>query len=74
METIQRAYGAESQASAPLLLTVEEASRALRIGRSRMYEMIGRNELPVIRIGKSVRISRKALEQFVAAREADSAA
>ena len=51
-----------------MLLRVEEVARMLGIGRSTVFEMIGRHELPVLRIGRLVRIPRHALDEWVAAR------
>lgn len=54
-----------------LLLRVEEASDLCALGRSKLYELIRANELPgVVRIGKSVRISRVALEAWINERAA----
>lgn len=36
-----------------MLLRVEEVARMLGIGRSTVFEMIGRRELPVLRIGRT---------------------
>lgn len=59
-------YDGERDAGAPLLLTVDEASRALRMSRSRLYELLQRGEIPgVVHIGRSVRISRTELEHWV---------
>ena len=49
-----------------LLLTVPEAAHALHIGRRQAWEMVWRGELPVVRLGRSVRIARPILERFVA--------
>lgn len=49
-----------------LLLTVEEAAEELSIGRSLMYELVLRRELPSVKIGRCRRISRQDLEGFVA--------
>ena len=49
----------------PLLLSVNEAARVLQIGRSKLYELLAAGELPVVRIGRSVRIPTAALEQWV---------
>lgn len=51
-----------------LLLTVPEAARALHIGRRQAWELVWRGELPVVRLGRSVRIARPVLERFVAER------
>lgn len=47
--------------SAPEVLTVDEAAKFLRIGRSQLYDAIGRKEIPHQRIGRSIRLSKTAL-------------
>lgn len=49
----------------PLLLRPLEAARLLGIGRSKLFEMLARNELPVLRLGRCVRIPRQGLEDWV---------
>jgi excisionase family DNA binding protein len=49
----------------PLLLTVPEAAKVLHIGRRQAWEMVWREELPVVRLGRSVRIAQRILEAFV---------
>ena len=56
----------------PLMLTVDEAARVLRIGRSKAYEMTklyetsaGTRGLPVLRLGDLLRVPRFALHEFV---------
>jgi len=51
---------------APLLLRIYEATRILGISRTTMYQLVARGEVPVLRIGRSVRISREALERVAA--------
>jgi hypothetical protein len=58
----------ESGAELPLVLTVEEAARVLRIGRTLAYSLARRYEtsggvagLPVIRLGDCLRVPRWAL-------------
>ncbi|MCU0310688.1 MAG: helix-turn-helix domain-containing protein [Acidimicrobiales bacterium] len=48
-----------------LLLTPEEAAKALSISRSKLYELIARGEIESVRIGTSRRISTRALDEFV---------
>ncbi len=48
-----------------MLLKPHEAQQTLGIGRSRVYEMLATGELPSIRIGHSIRIPVKALEEWV---------
>ncbi len=54
------------------VMTVREAAEALGIGLNSAYEAIARGEIPHIRIGRSIRVPRTALEQLlVGAVEAD---
>ena len=55
----------------PDFLTVEEAARVLRIGRTAAYEQTKRFEetegqegIPVIRVGRLMRVPRAALERW----------
>ena len=43
-------------------LKVPEVAQMLRIARSRAYELVGEGEIPSVRIGRSVRVSRKEVE------------
>jgi excisionase family DNA binding protein len=47
------------------LLRVEEASGILRIGRTKIYELMARGELPVVRMGRSVRIPLRGLQEWI---------
>ncbi|MDP9419063.1 MAG: helix-turn-helix domain-containing protein [Actinomycetota bacterium] len=48
-----------------LLLTPEEASEALSIGRSKLYELLADGTLESVAIGACRRVPRAAIEQFV---------
>ena len=48
-----------------LLVRPIEAARLLGIGRSKLFEMLAGSELPVIRIGRCVRIPRQELRRWV---------
>ena len=48
-----------------LLLTIVEAARALSIGRTTMYELVGAGEVEVVHIGRSARVPVAALEEYV---------
>lgn len=61
--------GDESTDQQPLLLKPLECAHLLAIGRSTMFELLARNELPVIRIGRCVRIRRDRLEEWIAEQE-----
>ena len=53
----------------PLLLRAEEAARLLGLGRSTVFGLLAAGELPAVRVGRSVRVSRAGVEQFIAERE-----
>ena len=51
----------------PVLLTLEEAAELLRIGRTRMFALVGRGEIRSVRIGGSRRVPVVAVEEYVEA-------
>ncbi|ADP84831.1 helix-turn-helix domain-containing protein [Pseudofrankia inefficax] len=53
-----------SPAGAPVLLTVEEAARLLRISRTVLYDLIGDGEIPAVRIGRLRRLRLADVETF----------
>ena len=53
----------------PMLLTVAQVSEVLGLGRTKVYELIACERLPVIRFGRAVRISRDSLQQWIEQRE-----
>lgn len=56
------------------LLKIEDAAAALGISRSLTYKLIARGELQRVKIGKSARVPRAAVEAFVARQVAGIAA
>jgi excisionase family DNA binding protein len=48
-----------------LLLRVEEAAALLGVGRTTVYAMVSAQKLPIVRIGRSVRIPRDGLVQWI---------
>jgi excisionase family DNA binding protein len=50
----------------PLLLTVKEAARVLRVGRTTVFGLIRSGRLSSVQIGSARRISLRSLESFVA--------
>ena len=52
-----------------LLLTIPEAAVSLRLSRAKVYRLIDFEGLPVVRFGRAVRVSVKALEQWLERRE-----
>lgn len=51
----------------PVLLRVGDAARVLSVSRSQAYALIQRGDLPVIRLGHSIRVNRRALEDMIEA-------
>ena len=49
----------------PLLLRADEAAALLAIGRTKVFEMMAAGELPVIRIGRCVRIPKDQLARWI---------
>ena len=50
------------------LLRAAEVAEILGVGRWKAYELMATNELPVVRIGRLVRVPRAALDQWIADR------
>ena len=56
----------EALASTKLLtLSVEEAGRALGIGRPLAYRLVREGRLPVMRLGRRLRVSKPALDEML---------
>ena len=49
-----------------VLMTVPEAAKRLSLGRATTYQLVRRGELPVVRLGRAVRVPGQALEAGVA--------
>ena len=52
-----------------LLLNIPQVARALGLSRTKVYELIAAEGLPVIRFGRAVRVSHLSLQQWLAQRE-----
>jgi len=53
--------------SYPVLLTAQEAADILRVSRWRIYDLISQNVVPVVRLGRQVRIPRDKLWELIQA-------
>lgn len=47
------------------LLTVKDLARILNCGRTKTWELINTHQIGTIRIGRLVRLERKAIEEFI---------
>lgn len=53
----------------PLLLTIPQVMACMNLGRNKVYDLIQKEGLPVLRFGRSVRVSYVALQQWLEQRE-----
>jgi excisionase family DNA binding protein len=51
-----------------MLLTPREVEAELRLGRTRTYQLLRSGEIPSLRIGRAIRVSRAALERWISDR------
>ncbi len=58
-----------SQPDTPLLLRVNEAATLLSLGRVKVYQLMNRGELEVVRIDGAVRVTRRSVERFIEERK-----
>lgn len=54
-----------------MLMTVPEVAAALCVGRSIAYELVGSGAIGSVRIGRSRRVSVKALEEYISRLEGE---
>lgn len=66
--TYRATFNDLAPASVDTLLTVKEVAGRLAIGRTTVYELIARGELPALRIGRARRIPASAVARFIAER------
>ena len=55
----------EGQTLQPLLLNIPQVARMLSLSRTKVYELIENEGLPVVRFGRAVRVSLAALQQWL---------
>jgi excisionase family DNA binding protein len=53
------------EASDGLLLTVPAACREMKLGKSLLYEMCARGEITAIKVGRSTRIVRASMVEYI---------
>ena len=58
--------------SQPMLLTIPQVATKLGLSRAMVYILINREGLPVIRLGRAVRVSTTSLQKWVGEREQSS--
>ena len=53
-----------------LLLTIPQAAESVGLGKSKFYELIAQGQVPVVRIGRAVRVPAERLREWAAKLEA----
>jgi excisionase family DNA binding protein len=53
----------------PLLLTVSQTAKMLSLGRTKVYELIATEGLPVVHFGRAKRVSMASLQRWLESRE-----
>ena len=51
----------------PFLLTASQVAEILNTSKSFAYALMNKGEIPVVRLGKSVRVRQKDLEEYILA-------
>ncbi|MGH2507901.1 MAG: helix-turn-helix domain-containing protein [Ktedonobacteraceae bacterium] len=59
----------QREAFSPLLITIEETMRALRLGRSKIYYLIKHEGLPVQRFGRRTLVEPDELKAWLKGRK-----
>ena len=55
----------QNESSQPLLLTIPEVAKCLRISRAKAYVLVRRKVLPSVEIGRSKRVSVATLQRWI---------
>jgi len=59
------------EGSEQLLVTVDQATRILQIGRTKLLELVYDGSIPSLKVGSRRLFKRKALEEWVDAQQED---
>lgn len=61
--------GIDTLKQEPLLLTIPQVMKTLRLGRTMIYQLIDKEGLPVLHFGRAVRVSYASLQEWIKQRE-----
>lgn len=50
----------------PICVKINDAARMIGVGRTKLYELIAANQLEVVKLGKSTRVTTASLNALVA--------
>jgi len=51
--------------SSPMLLTIPQVAEALNLGKTKVYELIWKENLPTLKFGRAVRVSKVELQRWL---------
>lgn len=57
--------GSPFEAEVPLVVTINEATRLLSVGRTTLYKLVNEGHLTAVKIGGASRVLRASLDEFV---------
>lgn len=63
--TLIEIFGGNKEMSEKTLLTIEKVALRLGISEARGYELARENILPVVRLGRQVRVDPDLLDEFI---------
>lgn len=55
----------EATTTFELLLTIPQVAKALNLGRTKVYELIWQENLPIQKFGRAVRVSKEDLQRWL---------
>jgi excisionase family DNA binding protein len=55
----------DETASFQLLLTIPQVAKALNLGRTKIYELIWKEQLPIQKFGRAIRVSKEDLQHWL---------
>lgn len=50
----------------PICVKIDDAARMIGVGRTKLYELIATNQIDVVKLGKSTRVTTASLPALVA--------
>ena len=62
-------FEADVVTSEVLLLTIPQVMKILRLGRTKIYQLIDKEDFPVVRFGRAVRVPQASLQEWLKQRE-----
>ena len=50
----------------PLFVSVNDGAKIIGLGRSKFYELVGQQKIPIVKLGRKSLVSVAALKEFAA--------